>query len=112
MEEQRGLPQIAQVFERELDTFTDDAFVSRDGRADQVGRQLQDGIVIELRSQPFLRQFDPVAGDTREADFERVAVGTNGLHLDGFARRLRRSDDRFGGEIERNAQDVGVFDVE
>ena len=31
---------------------------------------------------------------------------------DGLARRLRRRDDRLGSEIERDAEYVGVLDVE
>ena len=62
--------------------------------------------------EPFLGQFDAVALDAREADFERVALRPHGLDLNRLARRLRRSDDRLGGEVERNAEDVGIFDVE
>ena len=76
------------------------------------GRELQDGIVVEFGGEPFLRQFDAVAFDAREADFERVALGPHGLDLDRLARRLRRRDDRLGREVEGNAEDVGVFDVE
>ena len=34
------------------------------------------------------------------------------LHLDGFTRRLRRRNDRLGGEVERHAENVGIFDIE
>ena len=112
VEQQRGGPHVVQVFQTEFDALADDAFVLRDGGADQIGRQLQDGIVIELGGEALLGQFDAVAGDAREADFERVAVGADGLHLDGLAGRLRRSDHRLGREVERNPQHVGVFDVE
>ena len=67
---------------------------------------------LNVGRQPFLRQFDAVALDAREADFERVALGPHGLDLDRLARRLRRRDDRLGGEVEGNAEDVGVLDVE
>ena len=66
--------------------------VPGDGRADQVRGQLQDRVVVELGGQPLLGQFDPVALDAREADFQRVALGAHGLDLDGLARRLRRGD--------------------
>ena len=84
----------------------------RVGGADEVGRQLQDGVVVELGGQPLLGQFDAIALDAREADFEGIALGPHGLDLDRLARRLRRRDDRLGGEVEGNAEDVGVFDVE
>ena len=80
--------------------------------ADQVRRELQDRVVVELGGQPLLRQLDAVALDAREADLERVALGPHRLDLDRLARRLRRRDDRLGGEVERDAEDVGVLDVE
>ena len=82
------------------------------GRADEVGGQFQDGVLVEVGCQPLLGQFDAVAFDAREADFERVALGADRLDLDRLARRLRRRDDRLGREVEGNAEDVGVFDVE
>ena len=62
--------------------------------------------------EPFLRQLDAIALDAREADFECVALGPHGLDLDRLARRLRRSDDRLGREVEGNAEHVGIFDIE
>ena len=109
---ERGRPHVAQVLEAQVDAFADDAGVPRDRRADEVGGQLQHGVVVELGGQPFLRQLDAIALDAREADFERVALGPHGLDLNGLARRLRRRDDRLGREVEGNAEDVGVFDVE
>ena len=80
--------------------------------ADEVGGEFQDGVVVELGGQPFLRQLDAIAFDAGEADFESIALGTDGLDLDRLARRLRRGDDRLGREVEGNAEDVGIFDVE
>ena len=84
----------------------------RDGRADQVRRQLQDRVVVEFGREPLLGQLDAIALDAREADFQSIALGPHGLDLDRLAGRLRRRHDRLGGEVERNAEDVGVFDVE
>ena len=112
VEEQRGGPHVAQVLEVQVHAFADDAGVARDRRADEVGRQLQDRVVVEVGGQPFLGQLDAVAFDAREADFQCVALGAHGLDLDGLARRLRRRDDRLGGEVEGNAEDVGIFDIE
>ena len=55
---------------------------------------------------------DAIALDARKTDFERVAFGPDSLDLDRLARRLRRRDDRLRGEVERNAEHVGVLDVE
>ena len=76
------------------------------------GRQLQDGVVVEVGGQPFLGQFDAIAFDAREADFEGVALGAHRLDLNRLARRLRRRNDRLRREVEGNAEDVGIFHIE
>ena len=57
-------------------------------------------IWTKIRRQPFIGQFDPVAFDTREGDFQRVALGLYGMDADGLARLDRRRHDRFRGEVE------------
>jgi hypothetical protein len=84
----------------------------RDGGADQIGREVQDRVVVEGRREALLGQLDAVAFDAREADFQGVAVRADRLDLHRLARRLRRRDDGLGGEVEGDAEDVGVFDVE
>ena len=79
---------------------------------DEIGAEHQDGIVVEVGGQPFFRQLDAIAFDARETDLERVALGADGLDLDRLARRLRRRDDRLRGEVEGNAEHVGVLHVE
>ena len=69
VEEQRGRPHVAQMLEVQVDALADDAGVARDRWADEVGRQLQDGIVVEFGRQPFLGQFDAIAFDARESGF-------------------------------------------
>ena len=105
-------PHVAGVNEIEVDLFADDPGVLGLGRADEVGRQFQNGVVVELGRQPLLGQLDAIALDARETDLEGVALGPHRFDLDGLARRLRRRDDRLGGEVEGNAEDVGIFDVE
>ena len=75
VEDQRGRPHVAEMLQAQIDAFADDAGIARDGGADEVGRQFQDRIVVEFGRQPFLGQFDAIAFDAREADFERVALG-------------------------------------
>ncbi len=113
VEEQRRRPHVAQVLEVQVHALADDAGVPRDrtGRPGP-GVSSRIGVVVELGRQPLLGQLDAIALDAREADFERVALGPHGLDLDRLARRLRRRDDRLGREVERNAEDVGVLDVE
>jgi len=96
----------------QVDLLADDPGVSCFRRANQIRSQFQDGVLIEFRSQPFLRQLDAISDDAREADFKRIAIRAHGSDLDGFAWRLRWSDDRFGGEVEGDAENVGVFDIE
>ena len=45
------------------------------GRADEVGRQFKDGVVVEFGRQPLLGQLDAIAFDAREADFEASRSG-------------------------------------
>ena len=100
------------MLEVQVHAFADDAGVARDGRADEVGAEFQDRVVVEVGGEAFLGQLDAIAFDAGEADFERVALRAHGLDLNRLARRLRRGDDRLGREVEGNAEDVGVFDVE
>ncbi len=67
---------------------------------------------LNVGGEAFLRQFDAVAFDAGEADFERVALGADGFDLNGLTRWLRRRDDRLGREVEGDAEDIGIFDVE
>ena len=97
---------------RKFHAFADDAFVSVFRRPDQIGAEDQDRIVGEGGVEAFLRKFNAVAFDTREADFQGVTFGTHGLDLNGFARKLRRGDDRFGSEIEGDTEHVGILDIE
>ncbi|GBE49014.1 hypothetical protein BMS3Bbin12_02207 [bacterium BMS3Bbin12] len=62
--------------------------------------------------QSFLRQFYTITFDTGEADLQRVPFRAHGLDLDGFPRRLRRHHDGLGGEVEGDAEHVGIFDIE
>ncbi len=112
VEDERGGPHVAQMLEAHVHALADDAGVARDGRPDEVGAEFEDRVVVEVGGQPLLRQLDAIAFDAREADLESVALGAHGLDLNRLARRLRRSDDRLGREVERNAEDVGVLDVE
>ena len=74
VEDERGGPHIAQMLEAHIHAFADDAGVARDRRADEVGAEHQDGVVVEIGGQPFLGQLHAIAFDAGEADFERVAL--------------------------------------
>src|SRR5262245_28342994 len=100
------------MLEPQVHRFPDDPLVSSNCWANQVGRKLQCRVVAELGSQPFLGQLDAVTFHAREADFERVSIRAYRLHLNGFARRLRRRDNWLGGEIEGNTKHIRVLDVE
>lgn len=112
VEEQRGRAHVAEVFQAHVRRFSDDSGILGDGRSDQLGTEDQGGVVVELRAEAFLWEFDAVAFHAGKADFQGVALRTDGFDLDRFARRLWRRDDGLGGEIEGNAENVGVFDVE
>ena len=70
------------------------------------------GIRREGGGNSVLREFDAVAGDAGKANFEAVAVGTDGADGDGLSGRLGRGDNWLGVEVEGNAEDIGVFDIE
>ena len=63
----------------------------------------------ELRGQTLLGQLDAISLDPRDGDFERVAIGPHRLDAHGLPWLGGRCDDRLGGEIERDAEHVGVF---
>ena len=100
------------MLDRPIDVLADDPLVLGDRGADQVGRQLQHRIGAEAGRQALVRQLDAVALDPREADRQRIPVRADGLHPDGLPRQDRFDYDRLGGEVERDAEHVGVFDVE
>ena len=112
LEEHRRQPCLLQMLQVQVDRLADDALVPRLRRADEIGREDERRVVGELRDQPLRGQLHAVADHAREADLQRVALGAHRLHLNGLARRLRRRDHWLGGEIERNAEHVGVLDVE
>ena len=103
---------VTRVDQIQVNALADDALVLRNRWADEIRSQFQHGIVVELCGQPLFGQFDPIAGDAGKADFQVVAFGAHRLDLDGFPGRLGRRHDRLGGEVEGNAQDIGVFHVE
>ncbi len=109
VEEHGGGAGVGGVFETEIDAFADDAFIAGFRGADEVRGEVEDGIGVEGGGEAFLGELDAVAGDAGEADFEVVAVGADGFDLDGFAGLLRRGDNGLGGEVEGDAENVGVF---
>ena len=96
----------------EIHTFADDAFVACFAGTNHVGRQDEGGFLVEIGCEPFFGQFDAIAFDAREDDFEGIPIGADGLDLHRFAWWLWRADDGLGGEVEGDAEHVGVFDVE
>ena len=100
------------VLEAQVDAFADDARLRVTDGPTRSGVSSRTESSLNLAVKPFLGQLHAIALDAGKADFEAIALGPHGLDLDRLARRLRRRDDRLGGEVERNAEDVGVLDVE
>ena len=96
----------------QIHRFADDAGIARFGCTHQVGGEFKHGVGVEVGGESVFRQLGAIALHAREADFAVVAVGADGFDLDGLARFLRRRDHGLGGEIEGDAEHVGVFDVE
>ena len=100
------------MFHVEIFRLADQPGIDGGGGSDEIGAECQNGFSVEVCGKPFHRQFHAIALDTREANFECIAFGAHGLDLHCLARRLGWGDDRLGGEIEGDAENVRVFDVE
>ena len=86
--------------------------ISRDGGgADVLRRDDQAAVLAELGVQPLRRQLAAVTADPREADFQIGAFG-DGVDAGDRLWRLRIDLLRRTREVERDAHDVGVLDVE
>ena len=75
MVDQRGRAQIPAVDQVQVDALANDAGIVRDGRADDVRGEDQGRVLAELRVDVFLRQFDAVSLDAREANLTGVRSG-------------------------------------
>ena len=100
------------MLEAQLHAFADDALVACSGWSDQIGGELQGRVVVEGGRQPLLGQLDAVPLHARKPDLARIALRRDRSDLDRLAWRLRRRDHGTGGEVERDAEHVGVLDVE
>ena len=86
--------------------------VARLGCTHQIRCQHELGILVEIGSQTFFRQFHAIALHPWETDFQRITVRPHCLDMHGLTRFLRWRDHRFSREIKGDAQHVGVFNVE
>src|ERR1043166_692325 len=111
-EKDRGWADVLQVFQIERDALTDNPLVSDDRWADQPGREGQNRVLVKSRREPIRWQFDTIALDAGETDFQRIALRADGKDMRRRSRRLGWRDHRFRGEVERDAENVSVFDGE
>ena len=100
------------MLQTHVGTFTDDAGIAGDGRPYQAGAQRKNRFAVELGSEPLFRQLHAVALHAGEANLQRNALRAHGLDLNGLAWWLWRTNDGLGREVERDAKNVGIFDVE
>ena len=100
------------MFQRQIDALTDKTLVAGFGRADEIWGEFQRAVGCELRFEPLLRQFGAIALDPRKADFERVAIGADGVDMDRVIGLGRLGLNGRRGEIERDAENVGIFYLE
>ena len=78
---------------------------------DEVGAEFENGVLVEAGGEALFGQLDVVALHAGEADFERVAVW-NGFDLNRLTRWLRWSDDGLRREVEGDAENIGILDIE
>ena len=88
MKEQSRAPEVAGVNQIEVDALADYALVAGDGRANDIGREFQRRVLVELGFKPLFRQFHPVPGHPWKTDLERISFGPHGPHLNGLSRRV------------------------
>ena len=110
--QERVPPEPVRVHEREVDALADHALDAHPRGADEVGREGHRRVVVELGGEPVVGELDAVPLHPREADLAGVALRGHRLDLHGLAGRLRLHDDGLAGEVERDAEHVGVLDVE
>src|SRR3984893_9599596 len=111
-EKDRRSSYLVQMFNGQVDRLADNALVSGDRRPDQIGRQIEHGVAVELGGEPFFGQFDPIALNSRKGNFECVALWPNRMDPDRLARFDRRRNDRLGGEVGWDAENGGILDIE
>src|SRR6185437_28521 len=99
VENEGGRAHVAKVLKAHLHALPNDAGYIDDRRADEVGREFENGVGVEISGETFLWKFDTVAFDAGKGDFQLVTIGTHRLDLYRIARRLRRRDNRLGGEV-------------
>ncbi len=68
-------------------------------------------VIGKFGDEPLPGLLGAVALDAGEGDFELLAI-LHRMDADGGLGWLRLGDDGLGGEIEGDAEDVGVFDIE
>jgi len=112
LEDQRGRPHIAQMVKAHVHAFANDAGVSRDRRADDVWAQYQGAVIVKVCGQTFFGRLYAISLDARKSDFQGVALGAHRLDLDSLAWRLRWGDDGLGGEVEGDAKNISILDIE
>ena len=94
-----------------VDAVADDALHDDRGGADVGRRDFQPAVLGEDGFELFGRQVAAIAADAREDDLQRRAL-LDRVDARDRLRRGRLGHLRRGGEVERDAHDVGVFDVE
>ena len=103
--------EITGVNQAEIHPFADDALIAGGGWPDEFRRQFQRRIVVERGREAFFGELDTVPMHAGEANFALVPLRRNCLHRYCIARRLWWSDYGFGGEVEGDAEHIGVLDI-
>ena len=100
------------MFQRQVGWFTNNAGVFGLRGTDQVWCEFKRVVRAERGFQSFFGQFDAVTGDSRKANFQLIAFRADGFDVNGLSGWLRLDDDWLGVEVERDAQYVGILNVE
>jgi hypothetical protein len=112
VEQDARLAHVGQVLDGQPDALADNAAHVDDRRSDQLGVQFEHRVRAEFRRQPLVRQFDSVTLDAGKGDLQRIPIRADRTYADRLFWSGGRRNHRLGGEVEGDAEHIGIFDIE
>ena len=100
------------MFDGQIDGLADDPLVPNFRWANEIGCQIEQGVTLELGRESLFGQFDPIPLHPRKGDFESIAIRPNSVHPDRLSGFNRRRNDRLCREVEWDAENVGILDIQ
>ena len=111
MKEKCRAAEVASVNQIEVHALADNPLDRCARRPDQIGRQLQHRVLVELGVEPILRQFNSVPSYSWEPNLERISFRPHRSYVNSSSRRLWRDHNWLRGKVEGYSQDIRVLDI-